>query len=45
LLTLPRMREPEHPRILGLVLGRVLELVVISVEGVRERISRRAAPH
>jgi hypothetical protein len=34
------MREADHARILELVLGRMLELVVFSVEGVRERISR-----
>jgi hypothetical protein len=40
------MREADHPRILELVLGRMLELVVYSVEGVRERLSRgRAAVH
>lgn len=32
--------EADHPRILELVLGRMLELVVYSVEGVRERLSR-----
>lgn len=43
----PRMRmEADHPRILELVLGRMLELVVFSVEGVRERLSRgRIAVH
>lgn len=40
------MREADHPRILELVLGRMLELVVFSVEGVRERFTRgRAAVH
>jgi hypothetical protein len=34
------MRDADHPRILELVLGRVLDLVVFSVEGVRERWSR-----
>ena len=32
--------EADHPRILELVLARMLELVVFSVEGVRERLSR-----
>lgn len=32
--------EADNPRILVLVLGRMLELVVYSVEGVRERLSR-----
>jgi len=40
------MREADHPRILELVLGRMLELVVFSVEGVRERFTRgRVAVH
>lgn len=34
------MREADHPRVLELVLGRMLELVVYSVEGVRGRFSR-----
>lgn len=34
------MKEADHPRFLELVLGRMLELVVFSVEGVRERLSR-----
>ena len=34
------MKEADHPRILELVLGRMLELVVYSVEGVRGRLSR-----
>lgn len=34
------MKEADHARILELVLGRMLELVVFSVEGVRGRISR-----
>ena len=34
------MKEADHPRILELVLGRMLELVVYSTEGVRERLSR-----
>jgi hypothetical protein len=38
-----RMREADHPRFLELVLGRMLELVVYSVEGVRERIIRNKA--
>ena len=32
--------EADTPGILVLVLGRMLELVVYSVEGVRERLSR-----
>ena len=35
------MREADHPRILELVLGRMLELVVLSVEGVRDRWNHR----
>lgn len=31
------MKEADHPRILELMLGRMLDLVVYSVEGVRER--------
>ncbi|HEU4611503.1 MAG TPA: hypothetical protein VFS15_05480 [Kofleriaceae bacterium] len=34
------MKEADHPRILELVLGRMLELVVFSVEGVRQRLTR-----
>lgn len=34
------MKEADHPRILELVLGRMLELVVSSVEGVRQRLTR-----
>jgi hypothetical protein len=41
------MREADHPRVATqpsitweLVVGRMLELVVYSVEGVRERFSR-----
>jgi hypothetical protein len=34
------MKQADHPRVLEVVLGRVLELVVFSVEGVRERIAR-----
>ena len=34
------MKDADHPRILELALGRILELVVFSVEGVRERFSR-----
>jgi hypothetical protein len=34
------MKDADHPRILELVLGRMLELVVFSVEGVRERFVR-----
>jgi hypothetical protein len=40
------MKEADHARILELFLGRMLELVVFSVEGVRERIGRgRIAVH
>jgi hypothetical protein len=35
------MREASHPRILDVLLGRMLELVVLSVEGVRAKLSRR----
>jgi hypothetical protein len=34
------MREADHPRFLEVVLSRVLELAIYSVEGVRERLSR-----
>jgi hypothetical protein len=37
------MKQADHPRILELVLGRMLELVVYSVEGVRGRL--KAAVH
>jgi hypothetical protein len=40
LLDAPVMREADHPRFLELVLGRMLELVVYSVEGVREHLAR-----
>lgn len=40
------MKEADRPRILALVLGRMLELVVSSVETVRERFTRgRAVVH
>lgn len=40
------MKDADHPRILELVLGRMLELVVFSVEGVRGRFVRgRALVH
>ncbi|HUS29310.1 MAG TPA: hypothetical protein VMZ53_12415 [Kofleriaceae bacterium] len=34
------MKESDQPRIVQLVLGRMLELVVFSVEGVRGRLAR-----
>jgi hypothetical protein len=34
------MQEEDHPRVLELALGRMLELVVYSVEGVRGRLAR-----
>jgi hypothetical protein len=37
------MREADPLRVFEVVIGRMLELVVLSVEGVRERFSRRAA--
>ena len=33
------MNDADHPRILELVLGRMLELVVFSVEGVRQLVA------
>ena len=40
------MKEADHPRILELVLGRMLDLVVYGVEGVRGRWFRgRAVVH
>lgn len=39
------MREADHPRILELVLGRMLELAIFSVEGVRGRIGRKVLVH
>lgn len=39
------MKDADHPRILELVLGRMLDLVVFSVEGVRGRFVRRALVH
>ena len=35
-----RMKDADHARILELVLARMLDLVVFSVEGVRDRIGR-----
>jgi hypothetical protein len=32
----------DHPRFLEIVVGRLLELVVFSVEGIRERMHRIA---
>jgi hypothetical protein len=42
-LVAPGMKDADHPRILELVLGRMLELVVFSVEGVRGRFVRPRA--
>ena len=39
------MRDADHPRILELVLGRMLELAIFSVEGVRGRIGRKVLVH
>jgi len=39
------MRDADHPRILELVLGRMLELAIYSVEGVRERFGRKILVH
>jgi hypothetical protein len=33
----------DHPRFLESVVGRLLELVVYSVEGIRERFGRRTS--
>ena len=41
-LKCPVMRDADHPRILELVLGRMLELAIFSVEGVRGRLGH---PH
>ena len=41
----PDMRDADHPRILELVLGRMLELAILSVEGVRGRLGRRIQVH
>ena len=43
-LSITVMREAVPPRFLELVVGRMLELVVNSVEGVRERLSRSRLP-
>ena len=40
-----RMRDADHPRILELVLGRMLELAIFSVEGVRGRFGRKVLVH
>jgi len=39
------MRDADHPRILELVLGRMLELAIFSVEGVRGRFNRKLVVH
>jgi hypothetical protein len=39
------MREADHPRFLEVMLGRMLELVVHGVEGVRDRVGRRTLVH
>lgn len=33
-------RNADHPRFLESVVGRMLELLVFSVEGIRERVQR-----
>ena len=38
-------RTADHPRFLELTLGRLLELMVFSIEGVRDRLRRRASFH
>ncbi len=38
-------RAADHPRFLEVVVGRLLELVVHSVEGARERIRGRISVH
>jgi hypothetical protein len=38
------MKEADHPRILELALGRMLELAVFSLEGTRGAPTERAAP-
>ena len=39
------MKDADHPRILELVLGRMLELAIVSVEGVRGRFGRKLVVH
>jgi hypothetical protein len=41
--TLTRMAD--HPRFLEVTFGRLLELMVLTIEGVRERLSRRVSIH
>jgi hypothetical protein len=38
-------RVADHSRFLDVALGRLLELVVISVEGARERLRGRVSVH
>lgn len=38
-------RIADHPRFLETVVGRLLDLVVYSVEGVRERVRGRITVH
>jgi hypothetical protein len=39
------MKQSDSPRIFDLVLGRMLDLVVYSVEGMRDRLVRRGTAH
>lgn len=38
-------RSADHPRFLEIVVGRLLELAVHSVEGARERVRGRISVH
>jgi hypothetical protein len=38
------LSQPDHPRFLDAVVGRLLELMVYSVEGIRDRV-RRTSVH
>jgi len=37
-----KLHDADHPRFLESVVGRLLELVVYSVEGIRSRVHRHA---
>ena len=39
------IRAADHPRFLEVVVGRLLELVVYSVEGARDRLRARVSVH
>jgi hypothetical protein len=40
--SITKYNDADHPRFLEVVVGRLLELVVFSVEGIRSRVHKQA---